>query len=135
VALVAPAGTSLLYQVTTALLLADLQALGAALTSTINVGAALPANARVIGAEIQGVTPFAGAGLVSAVATLQGGADAAGSLVTAYAATAAGFGAVGSNPYKSRGMQQITMTVTLVGVNLNALTAGAITARAWYLVL
>jgi hypothetical protein len=134
-AILAPTGSSLIQQVSAVLLLADLQALGAVLTSTINVGAALPANARVLGAEIQGVTPFTGAGLVSALCTMQGGADAAGTLVAAFAATAAGFGVPGSKPYASRGAQQITLTVTLVGINLSALTAGAITARAFYAIL
>lgn len=95
-----------------------------------NVGSALPANARLLGAEINVITPLSGGSASTAEASLQGGTDAAGSIIAASAGNVfTGAGAVvatpGTNPYQSRGGQQIKMTITGDGTHaLSTLTAG-----------
>lgn len=117
--------------------LAALQAAGAVLTNAFNVGAVLPANARVVGAEIVVGSALNGSiGFVSAVASVEGAGDAAGSLIAAASVATTGTkGGIGTNPYLSRGGQQITTTVTLVGINLSALTAGSLTVNIFYTVI
>jgi len=122
--------------VATAISLATLQGAGAVLTATFNVGSTLPTNARLLAAEINVTQAFAGTGFATAVATLQGGSDAAGTIRASTSIAATGLVApVGSNPYLSRSGQQIKVTVTLTGCNLNALTAGAFTVNVYYSVL
>ena len=117
--------------------LAQLQAKGATATGTFNVGAVLPAGARLvnISPEIIVTQAFAATGLTTVIATVQGGADGAGTLGTASPGTAAAasYGCITpTNPYMSRATQQITVTVTLGGALLNGLTAGAFTVNVLY---
>lgn len=113
--------------------LAALQAAGGVLTSIFNVGSPLPSPARLLSAEVITNTALAGVLLTSALATVQGGSDAAGSIVASASSLATGTnGAVGTNPYPTRSGQQITLRVTLIGINLSALTAGDITVNLFY---
>lgn len=101
------------------------------------LGAALPANARVVDNEISCITPLSGAGATSAHATLQGGTDAAGSMIASSDVfTAAGtFAPVGSNPYTTRGGQQLYMTITGDGAHaLSTLLAGHLSVSVFYTV-
>lgn len=128
-----PALPGLVVQQSQAVTLANIQAKGAVLTGTFNVGAVLPTNARLLAAEISTTQAFAGIGFVSATGSIQGGSDAAGTIVAAVGiATVAVKALAGTNPYQSRAAQQITVTLTLVGVNLVALTAGAFTVNVYY---
>jgi hypothetical protein len=105
-------------------------------SQSFNVGPVLPANARLLGAEIVVNIAFTGPGLVSATGTVQGSTDAAGTLVTgASLTTVQKVGNNGSNPYNSRGGQQVTVVVTLVGLNLNQLTSGNINVNLFFQVL
>lgn len=127
---------SAIQRQTATLALATLQAAGAVLTSTFNLGAALPANARLLGAETSVTQALTGVGLVSAVSTVQGSGDTAGSILASAAVTATGLTAgIGTNPYVTRGSQQVTAVVTLVGINLSALTAGSVTYNLFYSVV
>lgn len=93
-----------------------------------NVGSVLPANARLLGAEINVITALSGGSAASATAELQGGSDAAGSIIastTVFTGAATPISTPGSNPYQSRGGQQIKMTITGDGTHaLSTLTAG-----------
>jgi hypothetical protein len=104
-----------------------------------NIGAALPTNARLVSPmEIDVVAVLAGAGpLSAAVATIQNVGETAGALVASTDIfDATGIQAlVGSNPYGSRGGQQLQMTATMTGGTMAALTAGHLSVRAQYVVL
>lgn len=116
--------------------LANLQAKGAVLTATFNVGSVLPANARVLGSDVIITQAFAATGLGTALISIEATADSAGSLVVGASGLTTGTKAPpGTNPYMSRGGQQITCTVTTTVANLNALTAGAFTATILYAVV
>lgn len=115
---------------------ANLQAAGAVLTSSFNIGAALPANARVLGVEVNVTQILAGIGLSVAVVTVQGPGDLVGSLVASSTLLTTGlYGGTGTNQYLSRGGQQLTATVTLTGAFLSALTGGAFTVNVFYAVV
>ncbi len=92
-----------------------------------NIGAVLPANARLEGIELDVLTTLSGGSAASAHATVQGGSDAAGSLIGStdvFTATGS-FDTPGSDPYPDRGGQQLKMTITGDGTHaLSALTAG-----------
>ena len=78
--------------------------------TAFNLGAVLPANARLIGLDLNVIAALAGTGpMTQAHATVQGGTDAAGSLIGStdvFSATGI-FATAGSNPYKNRGGQAI----------------------------
>ena len=102
----------------------------------VNVGAVLPAGARLINPtpEIVVTQAFAATGLTTVAATVQASVDTAGSLGTAALAGAASSQGctLPTNPYMSRGGEQITVIVTLGVALLNALTAGAFTVNLLY---
>ncbi len=117
-----------------AVTLADIQAKGAVLTGTFPFAAALPANALLIGGEVENDQAAAGAGLVSALVKIQAVGDDDGSIVndadlTNPAGSVAGGGA---NPYLTRGGQSLTAKLVTVGCTLGALAAGAFTVRVFY---
>lgn len=106
----------------------------AALTRTLSLGSALPANARIIGREILVGTAFSGT-LVSAVAIdigLAGGSEIAVGASVFTGAAAAQSGVDGANPTGSYGGQQITVKFTAIGALLSALASGSITIRVFY---
>lgn len=96
--------------------------------AAFNIGAALPANAKVIASELDAIATLTGTGpMTAAHATVQGSADTAGSLIGSQDVfTATGFfaGADEGNPYQSRGGQQLQMTITSVGGTLAAALTG-----------
>lgn len=111
-------------------------------SQTVNIGATLPANARIIGHSIRAVTAFAG-GTVSALAVDIGtsgdidaivdGADLFAAAVDGQAATMP----AGISPNKlfaSAGAQLIA-TVVSTGDNLVNLTAGAMTIDVFFIEL
>jgi hypothetical protein len=107
--------------------------------TAFNVGAVLPANARLLATAINVITPLSGGSAASAVATLQGGTDSAGSLVastTVFTGAQAVIATPGSNPYAARGGQQLKMTITGDGTHaLSTLTAGHLAVDLYYSVL
>lgn len=117
--------------------LATLQAAGATSSATFNIGGALPSDARLMRTELEVVQVLAGGLLVAASATIQGGSDANGTLLSSLSVLGGTgqFSGDGSNPYCSRGGQQITLDVTLTGATFSALTAGSLTARLFYSVI
>ncbi len=118
-----------------AVTLVQLQAAGGVATATFNVGT-LPASARLFATEVQVTQALGALGLSVAVASVQGTGDAAGALAAALPLLTVGFVAgPGNNPYFTRGGQTITVTVTLTGAVLSALTAGAFTVRCLYTTL
>ncbi len=114
----------------------DLTAFGAVSNATINVGAALPSNSRLLGAEINTTIALDGTGIVSAVASVQGSTDVAGTIITGASVMATGLvGINGTNQYLSRGSQQIQVKVVVTGITLDALTAGSFTVNLFYAVI
>ena len=99
------------------------------------IGAALPANARVLACDLTVTTAIAG--VVTATATVQGGSDSAGSLVASanvFTGTIGNvYGGTGSNPYASRGGQQLYMTIT-GGAALSGVSAGDLDVDVFYTV-
>jgi hypothetical protein len=105
----------------------------------IPIGAALPANARIIGRELSALTEFSG-GSVSAVTVSIGGTDADGIVAAQSVFTGAGTvdkqGTSGVNPTGNLGGQQLNATFTPdAGHALLALTAGAVTITVLFAVL
>lgn len=116
--------------------LASLQSIGALAIATFNIGAVLPANARILGTEISVVQALVGLGLSAAIATIQSSGDVAGSLVAGAALLSTGFiGGNGTNQYLSRGGGQITAIITLIGTLFSSLTAGVLTVNIFYSVV
>jgi hypothetical protein len=101
-----------------------------------NVGAALPTNARLHGADINVLTALSGGSAASATASLQGGSDAAGSIIAAtsvFTGASPVIAVTGSNPYSNRSAQQLKMTITGDGTHaLSTLTAGHLSVDIYY---
>jgi hypothetical protein len=101
-----------------------------------NIGSALPAGAFLLAADINVATPLSGGSMTAVTAELQGGSDAAGSIVAStsvFTGAASCIGTPGSNPYANRGGQQIKMTITGDGTHaLSALTAGVLSVDLVY---
>jgi len=99
------------------------------------IGAALPANARVVACDLTVTTALTG--VTTATATVQGGTDTAGSLVASanvFTGTVGNvYGGTGSNPYASRGSQQLYMTIT-GGAALSGVLAGDLDVDVFYTV-
>lgn len=105
----------------------------------VNIGAVLPANARILGRELSGLTEFSG-GSVSSCTVSIGGTDADAIVAAQDIFTGAGVvakqGTSGVNPNGNLGGQQLTATFTPDGGHaLEALTAGAITITVLFAVL
>lgn len=118
---------------------ADLTSAANGEAQAINIGAALPANARIIGRELTGLTEFSG-GSVSSLTLSIGGTDADGIVAAQSVFTGAGTvakqGTSGVNPNGNLGGQQLTATFTPdAGHALDALTAGAVTITGLFAVL
>lgn len=104
-----------------------------------NIGSPLPTNCRLVDYNVNVLTALSGGGATAVSATLQGGADAAGSLVASHSVWTGANptnSPVGSNPYSSRGGQQIKMTLTNDGTHaLSTLTAGHLSVDLFYTIL
>lgn len=116
---------------------ADLTA--AATSETLNVGAALPANARIYGFNIKLATPFSGGGAaaVSVEVGSAGDADAIVDGADLFAAAVDGQASsapAGIAPYKHFALStQITATFTS-NVNVADLDAGSVTIEIYYFI-
>jgi hypothetical protein len=114
---------------------AQIAALGASLTGTITLAAALPANARLVGADVNVLTAVSGGAIATATVSISGGADAVTSIMgaTNIFTGAPAFGAaIGTNPYPSRGGQALKFNFTTTTGNLNAATAGSLLFDIFY---
>jgi hypothetical protein len=105
----------------------------------IAIGTALPANARIVGRELSGLTEFAG-GSVSACTLSIGGTDVDAIVAAQDVFTGAGVvakaGTSGVNPTGNLGGQQLYATFTPDAEHaLDALTAGAVTITVLFAVL
>src|SRR5580658_4454785 len=111
-------GTTIIMKAAIPLSLAFIQ--GETSTTAFNLGPVMPANAKLIDAEIICTQAFAGGGVSNLQASLQGGSDSAGSIVAEGAVYTLNEinGAVGSNAYQTRGGQQLKMTITETGGTL-----------------
>jgi hypothetical protein len=112
--------------------------------TAFNIGAALPANARLVATELLVVVALSGGSAASAHATIQNTGETAGAILasesvfTGAASTPIGSPGVGvgSNPYVSRGGQQLQMTITGDGTHaLSTLTAGHLEVDLFYAVV
>jgi hypothetical protein len=108
----------------------------AANTQVFNIGAPLPANARILGCEISGIG-IAGAGITDAQVDV-GGTNPRAIIDTADVFT----GAVlprgvpfGGNPHGKLGGQQLVATLHAVGANVSAINAGSLTIEVFFCVL
>jgi hypothetical protein len=105
----------------------------------INIGAVLPANARILGRELSGLTEFSGGSVASCTLSV-GGTDADALIAAQDVFTGAGVvakqGTSGVDPNGNLGGQQLTATFTPdAGHALEALTAGAVTITVLFAVL
>ena len=113
---------------------ADLTA--AATSQVINIGAALPVGAYIVGRTLRLATAFSG-GSVSAMVVDIGGTDADAivdgeSIFTG--ATSAKAGTSGIDPFGALGGQQLTATFIATGDNVVNLSAGSLTIDILYAV-
>lgn len=118
---------------------ADLTDAVAGEAQVINIGTALPANARILGVEMTAITVFSG-GSVASLAVDIGGTDPDALVDGADLFTGSGttprHGTPGVNPNGNLGGQQLTATfIPDVGHALDALTAGSVTITVTYMVL
>ncbi len=106
--------------------------------TAFNIGAALPANARVLATETEVVQALAGGTTSAATAKLgsatDSGDDSLMGAVDVFTATGI-LSKAGSDPYQSRGAQQLKMKVTLTGDVMANLTAGHLKQHVYYSVL
>lgn len=118
---------------------ADLTDAVAGEAQAINIGAVLPANARILGRELTGLTEFSGGSVASCTLSI-GGTDADAIVAAQDVFTGAGVvakqGTSGVNPNGNLGGQQLKATFTPDGGHaLDALTAGAVTITVLFAVL
>lgn len=103
-----------------------------------NIGSPLPTNARLLDYQINVLATLTGGGSTACHATLQGGSDAAGSIIAStdvFTATGS-FSAIGSNAYPGRGGQQIKMTLTGDGTHpLSGYTTGHLSVDLFYQII
>jgi len=105
--------------------------------TAFNVGAALPANARLVDENLNVLTAVSGGAISAVTATLQGGADAAGTIIASHSVFTGANptnSPIGSNPYPSRGGQQLKLTLTSTGGALSTATAGHLSLDLFYTV-
>lgn len=106
-------------------------------TTAFNVGAVLPANARVVATEVLVTTPITGGTLSACTCKVGAGTEAADAMMAAQDVfTAAGtFSDPGTNQVASRGGAQVKATLTATGDTLANATAGNITINVFYAVV
>lgn len=121
---------------------ADLVALGGVFTGSINIGAALPANARVMGHELVAWTAFSGGAVASATCEIGVAAGDTDAVVTAtdvftgsVAVPGPGVDGILGYPMAPIGAVQLAALFTTTVGFLNALTAGSVTIDVFYIVL
>lgn len=102
--------------------------------TAFNIGAALPANARLLAAEVDVVATVTGGTLSAVTSTIQNTGETAGAIQASHSVFAATgfFNTAGSNPYASRGTQQLQMTLTATGDTLAHATTGHLQVNLFY---
>jgi len=104
-----------------------------------NIGAALPANARLLRSSINLVQVLAGGTISAAVATVQNTGETAGAIqASTNVFTGAALGSsdtIGSNPQPNRGTEQLQMTVTTTTDTMAHLTTGHVSVDLYYAVV
>lgn len=113
--------------------------------TAFNLGPALPSNAVLIDMQFNLATLLTGGGETGTTISIQGGADAAGTLqstalVNLTSGTVGSYSSFGgsnpgSNPYPKRGGQQLKATLTQAGGTLAGLTAGAFNVDIFYAIV
>jgi len=108
--------------------------------TAFNIGAALPANARLLRSCINLIQVFAGGTISAAVATVQNTGETAGALQASTnvftGAAIATTDTAGSNPHPNRGGQQLQMTVTqTTDTNMAHLATGHLSVDLYYAVV
>lgn len=106
--------------------------------SAFNIGKVLPTNARVMDCEVAVTTPVSGGSLSGMTLKVQGSTDAAGALMGAqnvFTGCPAVGNTIGSNPYASRGGQQLQATLTASSDTLANATAGALIVNVFYAIV
>lgn len=129
---------SVVQKRTVTVLEGDLTAAVNGTAQAINIGAVLPANARILGCELTANTQFTGGGAASV--TLSVGGTGTTDIVNAADVLGGGagnrHGTFGPNPNGNLGGQQLVATFTPDGAHtLLALTAGATTITVFFTVL
>jgi hypothetical protein len=128
-----PANTGIILHATIAVPLATIQA-GTSGTA-FNLGPVMPANAKLLDAQINVLTALSGGGATAVTASLSGGTDAVTSIVGAtnvFTGAPSPGAAVGTNPYPGRGGQQLKMTITVTTGTQPGLTAGVLSVDVFY---
>ena len=102
-----------------------------------NIGASLPTNAQLLHAHINVVAPITGGTVSACAATVQNTGEPAGAvLASTDVFTATGLiQKVGSNPYVTRGGQQLQLTLTATGDTLAHATAGQVKVELFYAIV
>lgn len=106
--------------------------------TAFNVGSVLPTNAKLLSAEVDVVTPVSGGSLSAVAMTLEGGSDAAGSIIAStsvFTGASAVIATPGSNPYANRSGQQLKMKLSATSDTLANATAGSLVVNIVYSVL
>lgn len=105
--------------------------------TAFNIGSALPTGARLLDTEVNVVQVVGGGAISACTATVQATSETAGAVVASSDVhTATGVHApAGSNPYPSRGGQQLQLTLTATGDTLANATTGHITVDLYYAIL
>ena len=102
--------------------------------TAFNIGSVLPTNCKLLSAALNVLQTTTGGGATAVHATVQGGSDAAGSILgSTDTFTATGtFDTAGSDPYPNRSGQQLKMTLTETGGTLAGLTTGHLSVDIYY---
>lgn len=135
------AAASGMQKATLSITQAAVAALGASTTGSLNIGAALPANAHLAGAEITIATKFQNAGDTATITASVGSAGTAvdACIKDANLHTTGNKGGSVANaptgyPGQSAGAEQLLLSLT-ASVNLSTISAGAGTVTVWYFIL
>lgn len=126
---------AVLTHVTIAIPLATIQAKTSG--TAFNIGSALPANAQLLGSAINVTTTVTGGTISACTMTVQNTGETAGAIQASKSVfTATGrFNTAGSNPYQTRGAQQLQATLTATGDTLANATTGVLAVELFYAVL
>jgi hypothetical protein len=106
--------------------------------TAFNIGPVMPANARLIDAQVNVITAVSGGAISAATLSVSGGADAVTSIVGAtnvFTAAPTPGAAVGTNPYPGRGGQQLKATLTTTGGAPSTATAGNLSVDVFYTIV
>ena len=106
-------------------------------TTPFNIGSVLPTNCQLLSTELDVIATVTGGSISACHIVVQNTSAAAGEIMASsdvYTATGLQ-NHVGSNPYQTRGGQQLQATLTTVGDTLANATAGHLAVSLFYAVL